>query len=95
MSTQVIPVRELNQHTSAVLKRVQSGEELLVSISGKVVARLSPLDPADNYLLELARDGHATLATDTSPFTMPPVFGDPAVSVADLYSQQREDEEPW
>ena len=41
MSTQVIPVRELNQHTSAVLKRVQSGEELLVSISGKVVARLT------------------------------------------------------
>jgi len=95
MTVQTIPVRELNQHTSAVLARVQTGEELLISISGKPVARLSPLDPTDDYLLQLARDGRAILATDTSPFPMPPVFGDPTISVAELYSQQREDEEPW
>ena len=95
MTVQTIPVRELNQHTSAVLARVQTGEELLISISGKPVARLSPLDPTDDYLLQLARDGRAILATDTSPFPMPPVLDGPSVNVAELYAQQREDEEPW
>jgi prevent-host-death family protein len=95
MSTEVIPVRELNQHTSAVLKRVQTGEELLVSVNGKPVARLVPLNQTDDYFLELERQGRAVMATDSSPFPPPASVGDPAVSVADLYARQREDEEPW
>ena len=55
MAIHVIPVRELNQNTSAVMQRVQTGEELLISVSGKPVARLSPLDPAENQLRVLAR----------------------------------------
>ena len=94
MSTQVIPVRELNQHTSAVLKRVRSGEELLVSVSGKVVARLIPISDDEAALRELASRGDVILATDTSPFPLPPVIGDPSVNVAELYAQQRE-EERW
>jgi prevent-host-death family protein len=94
MSTQVIPVRELNQHTSAVLKRVRSGEELLVSVSGKVVARLIPISEDEVALRELAARGDVILATDTSPFTLPPVIGDPSVNIAELYAQQRE-EERW
>ncbi|HEX4788496.1 MAG TPA: type II toxin-antitoxin system prevent-host-death family antitoxin [Actinospica sp.] len=95
MAVHVIPVRELNQNTSAVLTRVQTGEELLISVSGKPVARLSPLEPAEDYLRELALRGQAVLATDSSPFPMPAVIGDPSVSVAELYAQQREDEERW
>lgn len=91
MSTQVIPVRELNQHTSAVLKRVRSGEELLVSVSGKIVARLTPISEAEAALRELADRGEAILATDTSPFTMPPAYGDPAVDSTEIISQLRED----
>jgi prevent-host-death family protein len=94
MSTQVIPVRELNQHTSAVLKRVRSGEELLVSVSGKVVARLVPISEDEAALRELAARGDVILATDTSPFPLPPVIGDPSVNIAELYAQQRE-EERW
>ena len=94
MSTQVIPVRELNQHTSAVLKRVRSGEELLVSVSGKVVARLTPISEDEAALRELAAQGKVILATDTSPFTMPPVIGDPSINVAELLAQFRE-EERW
>jgi len=77
MSTRVIPVRELNQHTSAVLKRVQSGEELLVSVSGKVVARLTPITRDESYLHDLAARGQAVLATDTSAFPKPPTHGEP------------------
>ena len=94
MSTQVIPVRELNQHTSAVLKRVRSGEELLVSVSGKVVARLTPISHDEAALRELAAQGKVILATDTGPLAMPPVIGDPSVNVAELIAQLR-DEERW
>ena len=91
MSTQVIPVRELNQHTSAVLKRVRSGEELLVSVSGKIVARLVPISETEAALRELADRGEAILATDTSPFPMPPRFGDPLIDSTDVISQLREE----
>jgi prevent-host-death family protein len=94
MTVDVIPVRELNQHTSAVLARVQTGEELLISISGKPVARLVPLDPAENKLRELAARGEAILATHQTPLTLPPVIGDPSINSAELYAQLRE-EESW
>lgn len=91
MTTQVIPVRELNQHTSAVLKRVQSGEELLVSISGKVVARLTPISPDEASLRELAIRGDVILATNTTPFPMPPDLGGTAIDSTDVVSQLREE----
>ncbi|KIF79211.1 prevent-host-death protein [Streptomyces sp. 150FB] len=38
-----VPVRELNQNTSAVLARVRQGESLEVTVSGSAVARLLPI----------------------------------------------------
>jgi prevent-host-death family protein len=46
---QTVTVRELNQHTSAVLERVSQGEELVVTRSGKPQARLSPYRAHDTY----------------------------------------------
>jgi prevent-host-death family protein len=94
MAVHVIPVRELNQNTSAVMHRVQAGEELLISVSGKPVARLVPLDPAENQLRALALKGEAVLATHSTPLTRPPVIGDPEINSAELYAQMRE-EESW
>ena len=97
MSTRVIPVRELNQHTSAVLKRVQSGEELLVSVSGKVVARLTPISADESFLRGLAAKGQAVLATDPGPFPMPPAQAgpqaDPPIDSAELIRRLRDEEE--
>ena len=97
MSTRVIPVRELNQHTSAVLKRVQSGEELLVSVSGKVVARLTPISADESFLRGLAAKGQAVLATDPGPFPMPPApsgpRADPTIDSAELIRRLRDEEE--
>ncbi len=38
--------RELRNDTAAVLRRVQAGEEITVTVNGKAVARLSALQPA-------------------------------------------------
>lgn len=92
MNEQVIPVRELNQHTSAVLKRVQAGEELLVSVSGKVVARLTPISAGESYLRGLAAKGLAVLATDTTSFPMPPVAADSSIDSAELIRRLRDEE---
>lgn len=95
MTVRTIPVRELNQNTSAVLARVQTGEELLISVSGKPVARLVPLNQTDDYILDLVREGRAVEATDRSPFTMPPVIGDPTVDTAAAHARQRDEDERW
>jgi prevent-host-death family protein len=92
MAVHIIPVRELNQNTSAVISRVQTGEELLISVSGKPVARLLPIDPAENKLRELAAHGEVILATHSTPLTRPPRIGDPAVNSAEIYADMREDE---
>jgi prevent-host-death family protein len=94
MTVHIIPVRELNQNTSAVISRVQTGEELLISVSGKPVARLIPIDPAENKLREMALRGEAVLAKRPLLLTLPPVTGDPSVNSAELYAQMRE-EESW
>ncbi|HYT09124.1 MAG TPA: type II toxin-antitoxin system prevent-host-death family antitoxin [Mycobacteriales bacterium] len=38
-----IPVRELRNHVSEVLRRVEAGEELVVTVSGRPVAELRPI----------------------------------------------------
>jgi len=38
-----IPARELRNHVSEVLRRVEAGEELLVTVSGRPVATLVPI----------------------------------------------------
>ena len=39
---EVIPQEELRNHVSEVLRRVEAGESLLVSVAGRTVAQLSP-----------------------------------------------------
>lgn len=41
-----IPVRELRNHVSEVLRRVEGGEEMLVTVSGRPVAELRPVAAA-------------------------------------------------
>jgi prevent-host-death family protein len=38
-----IPLRELRNHTSEVLRRVEDGESMTVTVSGRPVAQLVPL----------------------------------------------------
>jgi len=38
-----IPARELRNHVSEVLRRVEAGEELVVTVSGRPVATMAPV----------------------------------------------------
>jgi len=89
-----IPVRELNQHTSAVLARVQHGEHLEVTLNGRPVARLTPVEPETSFLQRLVAEGRATAPVLTGPLPRPPVLGDPEINVADELAAFRA-EERW
>ena len=39
----VIPARDLRNHVSEVLRRVEAGEELIITVSGRPVASLLPV----------------------------------------------------
>lgn len=41
-----VNIHEAKTHLSAILKRVESGEDILIAKAGHPVARLSPLSPA-------------------------------------------------
>ena len=45
-----IPLRELRNATSAVLRRVEDGERLTVTVSGRPVAQLIPIPRRKPYL---------------------------------------------
>lgn len=45
-----IPLRELRNHTSEVLRRVEDGEQLDVTVNGRAVARLIPLPRRPRFL---------------------------------------------
>ncbi|MCC8247544.1 type II toxin-antitoxin system Phd/YefM family antitoxin [Saccharothrix luteola] len=89
-----IGVRELNQRTSAVLKRVQGGERITVTEHGKPVAYLVPVQPGTDLLDSLVAAGQATAPTRTGPVVMPPDWGDAGVDVAAELVAAR-DEERW
>jgi len=89
-----IPVRELNQHTSAVLARVQRGETIEVTASGRPVARIVPIGGGLAGLERRVAEGLATAPTTSGPVPMPPTLGDPEMNVAEELAAAR-DEERW
>jgi prevent-host-death family protein len=89
-----IPVRELNQNTSAVLARVQRGETIEVTASGRPVARIVPIEGGLAGLERRVAEGLATAPTTSGPVPMPPRLGDPAIDVAEELAAAR-DEERW
>ncbi|HEX9824171.1 MAG TPA: type II toxin-antitoxin system prevent-host-death family antitoxin [Actinomycetota bacterium] len=45
-----IPARELRNDVSRVLRRVEAGERLRVTVNGRPVAELIPLDPRPRFM---------------------------------------------
>jgi len=67
--TATITVREVNQHTSAVIERASRGEELVITRDGRPAAILSPYRPRDTYEQMIA-DGRIIPAVDrNAPFS--------------------------
>lgn len=45
-----IPLRELRNDVSGVLRRAEAGEEMTVTVSGRPVARLGPVDQRPTFM---------------------------------------------
>jgi prevent-host-death family protein len=86
-----IPVRELNQHTSAVLARVAGGESLEITISGRTAALLIPVDSAASGMEDLVRRGRVIPATDPGPPALPDGDTDTSTDSAQVVSDLREE----
>lgn len=86
-----IPVRELNQHTSAVLARVAGGETLEITVSGRPAARLVPIDSSEHGIADLVRRGRLIPASDPTPPALPPGELDLSIDSAEVISALREE----
>jgi antitoxin (DNA-binding transcriptional repressor) of toxin-antitoxin stability system len=79
MPMRAVGIRELKDRLSAYLRLVRSGEVVLVTDRGEVVAELRPPGPAAQAsdlppkLLELARQGLVTLGPPNDPALYAPM----------------------
>lgn len=89
---QQVPLRELNQHTSAVIHRVaDDGEELTVTRAGEAVARITPITSDESLLSRLVAEGRAEAPSRSGPLPRPVRTKEP-VDVAQALSEDRENE---
>jgi prevent-host-death family protein len=65
MGMNTVTIKQVNQRTSAVFDRVAGGEELVVTRSGRRVARIVPFRPRD-ALEAMIADGRVRPATAAS-----------------------------
>jgi len=65
MATQ-IPQRELRNHTAEVLRRVEEGERVEITVNGRPVAELGPIDSRPEFVPtdRLVRELRGLLAPD-------------------------------
>jgi prevent-host-death family protein len=65
MATRV-PQRELRNHTAEVLRRVEEGERIEITVNGRPVAELGPIDPRPEFVptARLVREFRGLLAPD-------------------------------
>lgn len=47
----LVPVRELRNHTAAVIERARNGEEVTITVNGVPAATLIPVQPAKKIFL--------------------------------------------
>lgn len=89
---QQIPVRELNQHTSAVLEKVAQGVAVTITRDGRPIARLVPITGTSTGLDRLVALGLAVAPVDRGPVALPPMYGDDGQDVAKRLVADRESE---
>ena len=76
-----IGTRELRANLAAALRQVGAGERLVITVDGRPVAQLGPLEPAGSpTLADLAASGLVEPPRRAQP-AAPPQPADPAVDV--------------
>ena len=64
---ETVGVREIRQRASELIRRAEAGEEILVTVSGRVAARLAPIHAPDKSWRNLAELAQVWAApTDTA-----------------------------
>lgn len=91
MGDNQVKLRDLNQHTSAILRRVEHGETLTITNQGRAVARLVPVADQGSGLADHLASGRVIAPTISSPFTLPPDTHDD-INVASELVADRENE---
>jgi len=87
-----IPVRELNQRTSAVLSDVARGVAVTITSDGRPIARLVPVAGSSASLDRLVGAGRAVGPSVGGPVSMPRTSGDERIDVAAAMAVDRADE---
>jgi len=81
-----VGIRELRDHLSRYLERVQAGEEVVVTDRGRAIARVLPID-GERTIDRLIREGVVTPAQRPKQAASQPVEAGGMVS--DLVARQR------
>lgn len=69
-----VGIRELRNDVAAVVRRAAAGERIVVTVDGRPVAQLGPLEPAGVPTLDdLIASGHVVAARHAAPDTPPAV----------------------
>lgn len=88
MRHRTIPQRELRNDVSAILREVEAGTEFTVTVRGRAVAKVVPIDETPKPRRDVDRETlRRLLAT--------PVDDQWAADLADLRAFQRGDPGPW
>ena len=91
MAIHVVPVRDLTR-TRALCWRACRLVRLLITVSGRAVARLLPIEQSRTFFDQLVAEGRAVAPTDESAFPLPVDLGGPpdlgALMAADRAEQR-------
>ena len=87
-----VPLREPNQHTSAVIETVMHGASVVITRNGHPVARMVPVAPAVPGLDRLVATGRAIAPSVRGHIPLPPVRGDDGIDLARALSADRDRE---
>lgn len=89
-----VSARELRHNLSEYLARVDAGERFEVTLRGRTVGQLAPLDRSESVIERLIREGKITPAIDPDTTRLPPrVPARPGVPTAteELLAERRSD----
>ena len=89
---QHVPLRELNQHTSAVIETVARGASVVITRNGRPVARMVPVAPMAPGLEQMVETGRATAPSVWGQILSPPLRGDDGIDLARALSADRDGE---
>jgi prevent-host-death family protein len=86
-----VPIRVLNQQTSAVIDEVANGHPVTITKAGRPVARIVPVTADDSAWARLVEEGVVIPATNHGPIPRPPSTANSHINVADSIAREREE----